>query len=107
MRFHLDEHVADAVATGLRRRGIDVTTTSDAGLLDAADEAHIAFALREGRVVFTQDRDFLRLHADGISHAGIVYAAQGSRTIGEIIRFLVLLHDSTEEADMVGRVEYT
>lgn len=93
MLFHLDEHVADAVAAGLRRRGIDVTTTVDAGLLDASDEAHVAFALREGRVVFTQDADFLRLDARGDAHAGIVYAAQGSRTIGEIVRFLALMHD--------------
>jgi hypothetical protein len=31
LRFHLDEHVSPAVAEGLRRRGIDVTTTLDAG----------------------------------------------------------------------------
>jgi len=29
IRFHLDEHVAHAVADGLRRLGIDVTTTTD------------------------------------------------------------------------------
>ena len=33
IRFHLDEHVAHAIAEGLRRRGVDVTTTTDAGLL--------------------------------------------------------------------------
>ena len=32
MRFHLDEHVPHAIAEGLRRRGIDVTTTVEAGL---------------------------------------------------------------------------
>jgi hypothetical protein len=47
MRFHLDEHVAHAIAAGLRRRGIDVTTTTDAALLSAPDEDHIAFAKRE------------------------------------------------------------
>jgi hypothetical protein len=31
--FHLDEHVAPAVADGLRRRSIDVSTTVDAGLV--------------------------------------------------------------------------
>ena len=30
IRFHLDEHVPTAVALGLRRRGIDVTTPADA-----------------------------------------------------------------------------
>jgi hypothetical protein len=32
MRFHLDEHIANAIADGLRRRRIDVTTTVDAAL---------------------------------------------------------------------------
>src|SRR5262249_17977218 len=30
MRFHLDEHVPHAIAEGLRRRGIDVTTRPNA-----------------------------------------------------------------------------
>src|SRR5205809_5854404 len=32
MRFHLDEHLPHAIAEGLRRHGIDVTTTVEAGL---------------------------------------------------------------------------
>jgi predicted nuclease of predicted toxin-antitoxin system len=55
MRFHLDEHVAHAIAAGLGRRGIDVTTTTDASLLLAPDEDHLAFAKRDGRVVVTND----------------------------------------------------
>jgi hypothetical protein len=31
IRFHLDEHVDPAIATALRRAGIDVTTTNEAG----------------------------------------------------------------------------
>lgn len=38
MRFHLDEHVDHAIARGLRNRGIEVTTATDAGLLGASDE---------------------------------------------------------------------
>jgi hypothetical protein len=33
IRYHLDEHVGNAVAHGLRLRGLDVTTTKDAGLI--------------------------------------------------------------------------
>ncbi len=62
LRFHLDEHIDTAIADGLRRRGIDVTTTAEAGLRGAGDEAHVAFALSEGRVLVTNDADFLRLH---------------------------------------------
>lgn len=106
MRFHLDEHVAHAVAEGLRKRGIDVTTTADASLLHASDDQHLAYALRENRVIFTQDRDFLRLDADGVQHAGIVYCRHGKRTIGQIIRHLCLMHDCLDSDEMAGRVEY-
>jgi hypothetical protein len=106
IRFHLDEHVPPAVADGLRRRGIDVSTTADAGLLGATDAQHVARAHAEGRVIFTQDDDFLRLHATGIAHAGLAYCHQESRSIGEIIRGLILIWDIYEPPEMHGRVEY-
>ena len=40
LRFHLDEHVDPAIAEGLRRYGIDVTTTVEAHLHTEEDEAH-------------------------------------------------------------------
>jgi predicted nuclease of predicted toxin-antitoxin system len=77
MRFHLDEHVAHAIADGLRRRGIDVTTTTDAQLLNAPDESHIAFAKLDRRVIVTNDSDFLRNTSADLEHFGIAYCAQG------------------------------
>jgi predicted nuclease of predicted toxin-antitoxin system len=106
LRFHLDEHVPSAVAAGLRRLGIDVTTTSDAGLLGADDPAHIAFALAQGRVLFSQDDDFLALASQGVEHAGIAYCPQQACSIGEIIRALELLWEVYEPAEMRNRVEY-
>jgi predicted nuclease of predicted toxin-antitoxin system len=106
IRFHLDEHVDPAVAGGLRSRGIDVTTTRDAGLLSAPDEEQLAFIRSEGRVIFTEDADFLRLHAAGESHPGIAYCHQQTRAIGEIIRGLVLIWEVLEPDDMRNHVEY-
>jgi predicted nuclease of predicted toxin-antitoxin system len=106
IRYHLDEHCPRALAEGLRRRGIDVTTTPDAGLLHATDEEHVAFALPEGRVIFTRDDDFLALHARGVPHAGIVYCHPQARSIGEIIQALELLWEVYEGGEMIGRVEY-
>lgn len=63
IRFHLDENCTKAIALGLRRHGIDVTTTSDAKLIGAQDEEHAAYALFEGRVIFTQNRDFRQNNA--------------------------------------------
>ena len=59
--YHLDEHIPRAVADGLGRRGIDVSTTVEAGLRSATDEAHLAYARAQGRVMVTSDRDFLVL----------------------------------------------
>jgi predicted nuclease of predicted toxin-antitoxin system len=59
IRFHLDEHVPHAVARGLRRLGIDVTTTTDGGLLGSGDAEQMAYALFQRRVVFSEDDDFL------------------------------------------------
>ena len=71
IRFHLDECCDPAIAAGLRRRNIDVTTTHEAGLIQAEDEAQAAYGLAESRVVFTHDADFLRLQTKGLPHAGM------------------------------------
>ncbi|MGH2614505.1 MAG: DUF5615 family PIN-like protein, partial [Thermomicrobiales bacterium] len=92
IKFSMDEHVLRAVSEGLRRRGVDVLRAQEAGLLEADDERHLATALSEGHVIFTQDADFLRLHATGRPHGGIVYASQQT-PIGTIIRGLMLIHD--------------
>ncbi|MDB9309053.1 hypothetical protein PN471_10460 [Aphanizomenon sp. CS-733/32] len=42
IKFHLDESVSNAIALGLRRREINVTTTSEAGLIGVSDREQIA-----------------------------------------------------------------
>jgi predicted nuclease of predicted toxin-antitoxin system len=106
IRFHLDEHIDREIATGLRTRGIDVTTSAEAGLLGTDDEAQLEFASREQRVLFTNDHDFLRLHSQGVEHAGIAYCARGSRSPKEIIRYLALIHDCLTQEEMAGQVEF-
>ena len=106
IRFHLDENCPRALAVGLRRRGIDVTSTPEAGLLEATDEVQTAHALSEGRVIFTQDEDFLAIHASGTPHPGIAYCKKDTRSIGEIIRGLILIWEVYEPDDMAGRIEY-
>jgi hypothetical protein len=105
IRFHLDEHVAPAVADGLKRRGIDVTTTVAVGLRTKDDTDHVAFAQGEARVIVTNDTDFLRLHDQGVQHAGLAYYQQ-SQSIGDIIRGLELIWELLEPAEMRNRVEF-
>lgn len=106
IRFHLDENCNLAIADGLRRRGIDVTTTLEAGLLSAADEAQAAYALAEGRVIVTQDQDLLRLNAAGVPHAGIAYCRKDTKSIGEMISGLAQVWERLEPEAMVGRVQF-
>ena len=56
-------------------------------------------------MLFTQDEDFLRLHAAGAEHAGIAYAPQGA-SVGEIVRGLMLIYQVLESDDVTGHVEY-
>jgi predicted nuclease of predicted toxin-antitoxin system len=106
VRFQLDEHVAHAVAQGLRRHGIEVLSTADLGLVGATDTVQVEHALVAGRVIFTQDRDFLRLHGRGVQHHGIAFCEHGSRSIGQIIAGLRGIHDRLSAEEMVGRLEY-
>jgi predicted nuclease of predicted toxin-antitoxin system len=101
----MDEHVSKAVIRGLRVRGVDVLSVPEANMLEASDEAHLAFALEKGRVIFTQDADFLRLAAAGHDHAGIVYARQGT-SVGDIIQGLMLIVQVLEAEEMKGKIEY-
>lgn len=105
VRFLLDEHVPYAVAEALRRRGIDVATPTDAGLLGAPDEAYLAHASDTERVVVTSDGDFLRLHRE-LPHIGIAFSEQRGRTVGQLVAGLVLIYEALEASEMVGRVEF-
>jgi uncharacterized protein DUF5615 len=103
IRWYMDEHVPLAVTQGLRRLGIDVLTSQEAGMLGAEDVDHLAYALSAGRAVFTQDADFLRLHAAGALHAGIVYVPQQT-PIGTMVRGLEEVVTLISTAEIVQRV---
>lgn len=106
IRFHLDEHVDLEVAERLRRVGIDVTTTDDAGLKGAEDPDHLRFASSQGRVTVTNDRDFLRLHSRGFPHVGIAFYPDQDRPAKRIAEVLITMHGAMGPEQMHSRVEY-
>ena len=79
--------------------------TRDTGLLGASDVQQLAFAVAEGRVLFTEDRDFLAL-AGTHEHSGIAYCDQDTRSIGQVIRGLELIWELYEIDEMRNRVEF-
>lgn len=106
IRFYLDEHVAKAVRDGLRSRGVDVVSTQEAGQAGVADREQLAHALEQGRVLVTQDNDFLALAAEGLPHAGIVFITPRSASVARTIAHLMLIHEILEVDEIRGRVEF-
>ena len=105
IRFLTDEHVPKAVAKGLRERGFDAVTAAEGGTLGAEDPRLLEHLKAEGRVVITHDTDYLRLHAAGVSHAGIVYAPPET-SIGNMIRGALLIAEVLDSDAMMNHVEF-
>lgn len=105
IRFYTETHISNAVVRELRRHGIDVQTSVEAGLRTAPDEEHLRHALSEERVLVTGDPDFLRLHRAGYEHAGIVFI-RDTRNRGLIVEALRLVHGAASAKELRGRVEY-
>ncbi|MFH0924937.1 MAG: DUF5615 family PIN-like protein [bacterium] len=103
--FYADENIPPAIVAGLRHREVDVLTTKEAGMLGASDDAHLELANVQQRVIITKDVDFLRLHAESINHSGIVHISQ-ERSIGDIIRGLMLIYQVLEVDEMQNHIEF-
>jgi hypothetical protein len=100
-RVLLDVHVPIAVAEALRRRGIDALTAQDAGCALADDESLLQRAADQGRVLATQDADFLeivsRWRREGRESRGVIFARQGI-AVGSFLEDLELcLHGLSDE----------
>lgn len=106
IRFHLDEPVDPDIARALRKHGIDVTTTQEAGLRTRPDADQLGFAREGGRVIVTHDADFLRIASRTTEHPGIAYCHKTARTLGEIIQWLILIYEVLTPEEITGRVEY-
>ena len=112
LRLHLDEDAeAHALVRALRGRGVDVTTTSEAGLGEIHDEAQLAWATREGRVLPAYNAaDFCRLHGEtlkaGGHHAGIVIAEQQRLPVGEMMRRILRVRGVLDAGSMRDRLEF-
>src|SRR5436190_257005 len=98
LRFHLDEHLSDSLASEMRRRGIDVTTSAEVQLLGADDPVQVEFCRAHGRVMITRDADYPDLHASGVNHTGILFCP--IHTLSEILRMTEIMWELLEPAEM-------
>jgi predicted nuclease of predicted toxin-antitoxin system len=95
---------------GRRRRNVDVLTAQEDGAERLTDSDLLDRAETLGRVLFTQDDDFLvecanRL-VNSVPFSGVIYAHQMKMTIGKCVRDLEVITKVYEPGDVVARIEH-
>ena len=90
--LYADEHVPLAVIKALRRAGHDGVRAQEAFPESTPEATHFDRAIVQGRILLSQDTDFLTLStktlSEGKHHPGVVYWPQGAYGIGQVIRRL-------------------
>ena len=110
VKLYLDQHVPKAIRRGLRDRQVDVISAFEDGTSEWDDESLLDRVLQVGRVLFTQDEDFLVIASkrqnSEIPFAGILFARQRDISIQQAIRDLELIAKACEPSDFTNRVEF-
>jgi hypothetical protein len=110
LAFYMDHNLPAPITNGLRQRGIDVLSALEDGASAWPDAQILERATQLGRVVVTNDRDFLRLARDhwrsGQEFGGVVYGPQRKLEIGQCILDLELIAHTIEPEEMANRIEY-
>lgn len=79
IRFYFDEDIPVPLARAMKQRGADVLTTQEADMESSSNDAQVAFAAGQQRVLLTHNkRDFILIHqrylGEGKDHWGMVVA---------------------------------
>lgn len=110
--LYIDEDSQDHdLVRAFRSRGVDVLTSSEAGMNGAADRDQLDYATAEGRVLYTYNvGDFCQLHgqylSEGRKHGGIIAARQWQFSIGEQLRRVLRIIDVRSADRMRGELEF-
>jgi hypothetical protein len=112
IRFLVDEDFNHDLVRGLLRRspGTDLARVQDVGLRGATDDAVLARAGLEGRVVLTHDMATLIARAyervqSGQSMPGVIAVSQTS-PVGQVIEDLLLVVRCSTPEDWTNQVKY-
>lgn len=104
--LYMDENVHRAITSGLRLRGVDVTTAQEDGFGRTPDPEVLDRATELGRPLFSQDDDLVaeahRRQAGGIPFSGVIYAHQIHVSIGDCVRDLELIALTAEATELAG-----
>jgi Domain of unknown function (DUF5615) len=93
LKGYADEHVVFGLVQALRQRGMDVVRVQDRGREQADDAALLNEALADGRVMLTNDTDFLALAVERVArqerYAPIFFWPQQRRSIGQLVQSII------------------
>jgi hypothetical protein len=110
IRLFTDECVRGQILSGLRKRGVDLLTAVEDGQTGAADSAILDRATEFGRVLYTEDDDFLLVAAErqnaGIHFSGVIYAHPLTVCIGIAIVHLEITATLAEPAELQDMVTH-
>jgi len=110
LSLYMDENVPIAITRGLRSRNVDVLTAQEDGLTSFPDNVIFDRATELGRLVFSQDRDFLvearRRQAEGIDFPGVIYARQFRVAVGDSVRDLKMIAKLGNPQEFANQVIY-
>ncbi|HAX77752.1 MAG TPA: hypothetical protein DCY88_18420 [Cyanobacteria bacterium UBA11372] len=108
--LYMDEHVHSAITVGLRLRDVDVLTVQEDERAGTPDPILLDRAMELGRVMFSQDQDFLveakRRQIESINFAVVIFARRTRVTIGNCIRDLEIIAKLSEPEECANRVQY-
>lgn len=103
MRFLVDECTGPAVSRWLREQGHDVLSVYDEAR-GASDEAMLALAVREDRVIITNDKDFgemiFRL---GKAHRGVLLLRLDDERAANKISVLARVLRHIDDIELAGQ----
>lgn len=109
VRLHLDADTSSrSLHKALLDRGHDVTRTPCAWMLhEATDEAQLLGATGQGRCLFTFNiRDFTILGRTYPRHHGLLFAAQQSWALPQLVAALDRFLSSVTADEMIGRIAW-
>jgi hypothetical protein len=110
--LYLDEDaMRKSPVFALRARNVDIETASEAGMINRADEDHLAYPSSASRVLYSFNvADYCSIHQAWIAakrpHSGIIVASQQRYPIAEELRRLTRLIGNVSAEGMENRIEF-
>jgi Domain of unknown function (DUF5615) len=110
VRLYMDVHIPQAITDQLRRRNVDVLTAIEDGKNELPDDELLEHVRLLGRVLFTQDIRFRAMAEDwqrqSKPFSGLIFGHQLGCTIGQYVKDLELISQSSEPDEWSNVVEH-